>query len=434
LVDPCTIPLKSVTVVCSLGILAKFPAYLPFFFAPNLIHPMSDFSPRLSSIRAVFAGGGPSGHESNAKAATDELKPDAILQRVTTALDYEAKRRAGAADFDDARSLLIGIGTQALRKLSAGDGPENFSDDEIGSLEAIVQFDGSRPAFVLRGGGIDQRHPYLGDWANDIRGGMTSIRRHASSVGRLELKDGGPLDFIGTGFVVDRDSMLVVTAFHVLGQIMERIGSQASTSGDVFTLGDNVRIDFNGEADERVKHLLKVEAGTRVGTVADVAVLAIRPLKKTEDVTHADAEVPAQIDSRVQVQAGGKPLTGSLCIIGFPARFQPPKSQPTGRSVNWEWVRFHLTGAPEGVKRLAPGFPTRQPDLNSTNARGSFGHDATTAGGNSGSPVIAWKDQDQPAIGVHVAGMTFVSNEAEFLASIKTDFDHSVQTIRSWRK
>ncbi|QHO77786.1 hypothetical protein ACH79_39470 [Bradyrhizobium sp. CCBAU 051011] len=390
---------------------------------------------RLSAIRAVLAGSVPSGHESSAP-ATDEavaLEADSILQRVSTSLDLEAERRGAVAgsEFAKARSLLIGHGTQALRKLSAGDGPENFSDDEVGSLEAVVQFDGSRPALVLREGAVDSHHPFLGRWANDIGGGVQSIRQCASSVGRLEPSGGGPLDFFGTGFIFDCKAMLIITAGHVLDQIVKRVGRNGSKSGDVLKLGDEVRIDFDGEADSAAKRLLKVEAGVRVGKSADMALLAARPLSEKEDPDHADAEVPASIDTRLVVPPGGKPVPGSLCVIGFPARFAPPRSQPDGHQVDWEWVRHHLTGAAQGVKRLAPGLPLRQPDPNSDGR--TFGHDATTAGGNSGSPVIAWKDQHQPAIGVHVSGMTFETNEAEFLASNGEDLNCAMQALRKWR-
>ncbi|WP_271554882.1 trypsin-like peptidase domain-containing protein [Bradyrhizobium sp. CCBAU 45394] len=391
---------------------------------------------QLSAIRDVLSGSLPAGHESAAPAASHPVPvaPDSILHRVSTSLDLEAKRRGAAAggEFDKARSLLIGHGADALRKLAAGDGPENFSDDEIGSLEAVVQFDGSRPAFVLRNGVVDPNHPFLGRWTNDIRGDVQSIRQFASSVGRLEPSGGGPLDFFGTGYVIDCKAMIVMTAGHVFDQILKRVGRKGSNSADVFEFGDEVRIDFDGEADAPARHLLKVEAGVRVGTSADAALLAVRPLKEAEDADHAEAEVPAQIGTRLVVPPGGKPIPGSLCVIGFPARFSPPRSVPDGHSVDWEWVRHHLTGGAQGVKRLAPGLPKRQPELHSDAT--TFGHDATTAGGNSGSPVIAWKDEDQPAIGVHVSGTTFVTNQAEFLASIGTDLDCAMQTLRKWRK
>lgn len=392
---------------------------------------------RLSSIRAVLAAGGPRvGHESSGPANPDpeDVKPASVLQRVATALDGEASRHIGeaAADFSKAKSILIEHGEKALRKLSTGDGPANFDDDDLGSLEAIVQFDGSRPAFVLRGGGVDQQHPFLGQWANDIRGGVNTIRRCAGSVGRLEPVGGGPLDYFGTGFIVDRKARLVLTAGHVLAKIVKRVGRRGSVSGGVFKLGDDMRIDFDGEADARGKHLLKVEAGVRIGTAADAALLMVRSLTAAEDAEHADAEMPAQFDRRMEVPAGGKPIAGSLCLIGFPARFEPPRSEPDGHQVDWEWVRFHLTGATQGVKRLAPGLPSRQPDAKAADAGRRFGHDASTAGGNSGSPVIAWKDQDQPAIGVHVSGETFVSNEAELLASIKADFERATAMLKEF--
>jgi hypothetical protein len=397
---------------------------------------MDSASSRLSSLRSVLAAGGRrAGHESSGptNGVPEDVKPASVLHRVATALDHEASRHSGeaAVEFGKARSILVEHSERALQKLSKGDGHANFEDDDLGALEAIVQFDGSRPAFVLRGGGVDLQHPYLGQWANDIRGGVNAIRRCAGSVGRLEPHTGGPLDYFGTGFVVDRKAGLVLTAGHVLGKIVKRVGRQGSISGGVFKLGDDMRIDFDGEADAHGKRLLKVEAGVKIGIAADAALLAVRALTTAEDAEHAHAELPAQLDRRMEIPAGGKPIAGSLCLIGFPARFEPPRSQPDGHQVDWEWVRFHLTGATQGVKRLAPGLPSRQPDTKATDAGRRFGHDASTAGGNSGSPVIAWKDQDQPAIGVHVSGETFVSNEAELLASIKADFERAASMLKA---
>jgi len=45
-----------------------------------------------------------------------------------------------------------------------------------------------------------------------------------------------------------------------------------------------------------------------------------------------------------------------------------------------------------------------------------FGHDATTFGGASGSPVFAWGAANQPAVGLHFAGGTEVSNYAIAIA------------------
>lgn len=214
---------------------------------------------------------------------------------------------------------------------------------------------------------------------------------------------------------------------HVLDKIVKRVARNGSISGGVYKLGDNIRIDFDGEADAHGKRLLKVEAGIQIGIGADAALLAVR---SPEDIEHANAEVPAHLDRRMEIPASGKPIAGSVCLIGFPARFEPPRSQPNGHRTDWEWVRFQLTGATQGVKRLAPGFPSRRPDKTTTEAGRRFGHDATTAGGNSGSPVIAWKDQDQPAIGVHVSGATFVSNEAELLASMKANYERATTILK----
>ncbi|WP_461717848.1 trypsin-like serine peptidase [Bradyrhizobium liaoningense] len=384
----------------------------------------------MSAIRSVITGASAAGHECVAEPPDDAaaLDPEAILHRVSTGLDREKRHRtsAGATQYDEARSILFSHGAIAVRKLGAGDGAERFSNDELASLEAIIQFDGSRPALALRRGGVDEDNPFIGRWVDDVRGDTIGIRRCAGSVGRLELSSGGPLSYFGTGFAIARGAPFILTAGHVLDGIVKRVGRDGSKVNQTFELGDDVRIDFDGEVDAEGKHLLKVEAGVPFGGRIDAALLAVRPLTADEDSMHADAEMPPVMDCRMEKPIGGKPITGSLCVIGFPFRFSPPRSQPDGREVNWEWVRFHLMGGAEGVKRLSPGLPSIQP----TDGASSFEHDATTAVGNSGSPVIAWKDADQPAIGVHVSGMASESNKSEFLASIEAEFDRAAHILR----
>jgi V8-like Glu-specific endopeptidase len=47
-----------------------------------------------------------------------------------------------------------------------------------------------------------------------------------------------------------------------------------------------------------------------------------------------------------------------------------------------------------------------------------FGHDATTLGGNSGSPALAWTDS---AFGLHFAGRSIDTNCAHAVSAITTE-------------
>jgi hypothetical protein len=85
--------------------------------------------------------------------------------------------------------------------------------------------------------------------------------------------------------------------------------------------------------------------------------------------------------------------------------------------VDWDWVTQTLFGNRFGVKRLAPGIahkPLGQIPQDTRNW--VFGHDATTLGGSSGSPVLAWRDKGCDAFGVHFAGATVDKNLAHALA------------------
>jgi hypothetical protein len=83
-----------------------------------------------------------------------------------------------------------------------------------------------------------------------------------------------------------------------------------------------------------------------------------------------------------------------------------------------------LFGGRFGVKRLAPGI-AHQPlgSLEGDSRRWVFGHDATTLGGNSGSPVIAWLNRGNSGFGLHFAGASVDSNCAHAIAQCRTELE-----------
>ena len=79
-----------------------------------------------------------------------------------------------------------------------------------------------------------------------------------------------------------------------------------------------------------------------------------------------------------------------------------------------------LFGGRYGVKRLAPGTVHRPLGSFAKDPQiWIFGHDATTLGGSSGSPILAWKCQGAGSFGLHFAG-----------ASIDTNCAHAVSECR----
>ena len=100
----------------------------------------------------------------------------------------------------------------------------------------------------------------------------------------------------------------------------------------------------------------------------------------------------------------------SFCAIGFPG--PPEYAIGVHDGVDFGWVHNQLFGGRYGLKRIAPGKVHRAIGTLSDDPRHwTFGHDLTTLGGSSGSPVIAWLDGGG-AFGIHFAGATAESNYA----------------------
>src|SRR5262249_30010924 len=106
----------------------------------------------------------------------------------------------------------------------------------------------------------------------------------------------------------------------------------------------------------------------------------------------------------------------SQCIVGFPG--PPAYTGGWHEGVDWTWINATLFGNRYGVKRLAPGT-THRPlgSLRGDRKPCVFGHDATTLGGSSGSPIFAWLDDAPAAFGLHFAGATVDTNYAHAFAA-----------------
>lgn len=376
------------------------------------------------------------GHEGLAPGATAPLAVEKVMDRITSALErIPPDEKGDATSFERAKATVLNRAEASLKKAADETVWGSIGDDDFGAFEAIVHVDGSRPALMLRKGAVPADHPFLGNWANDITGSETAIRRAAASVGRLEPIGGNHSNFFGTAFVIDRDLGLMLTAAHVLSEIVRKTGRNAVKSGSTFSLKDGVRIDFDGEVGSAGSRRLKVVAGMPVSSSQqnlDAAVLRIRPFSKAEDASCIEEEMPGHFDLRLAAAAEGRQIPGSLCLIGYPGRAAPPPWRAEiGGPVDWQWVTYHLMGGKHGVKRIAPGFPSRQPAVGGD---GRFEHDATTFGGNSGSPAIAWNDRGEPVFGVHVSGRTLVANQAEWLPAMKEELAKAKEIMRSWRE
>lgn len=339
---------------------------------------------------------------------------DNVMQRVTGRAREMTGQTPDPQAFEAALEILQRYGAPAVHKLT-GLAPGELADlsrDEEASLEAIVIADGSRPSFLLDDGAPPTNHPFMGTWDQTIGPLQAELATLAQSVGRIQPTNGHNGRFVGTGVLVDVGAGRVLTNYHVLDDASRKflVPIQRTAADTIRVLG-GLEIDFFGEASSFKMNRFKIveaklhsTSGRGFGRL-DAVTLTISPID-------GESKMPKKPIVFSSAPSDFMAASGQdLCTIGFPG---PPiiDTDPSGR-VDWDFVIKTLFGGLFGVKRLAPGRVILTPGSVERDPIGStFGHDATTFGGASGSAVFAWGAANQPAIGLHFAGDTEISNYA----------------------
>jgi len=316
--------------------------------------------------------------------------------------------RPGVDDRDFRRALDLWLRTTDRAARRPDDNPDApLPPDEVYALEAVVRADGTRPSLLVRSGVVDPVQPLAAGWTGQLAAAGDRLTRAVAAIGRVEPTHPGGSDFFGTCWVVDHRNGLALTNRHVLDAMVERLQHAVARTTTGFRVFDGAFVDFaaeSGSADVRRYRIVEATPSQVNGANfarLDAAVLRIEPLPGgPQDVPDA-LTVSADPD-------GPLGRLASYCIVGYPA--QPVYESGTIEGVDWAWVTRTLFGNVYGVKRLAPGM-THRPlgSLPGDKRRWVFGHDATTLGGNSGSPALAWTDS---AFGLHFAGRSIDANYA----------------------
>lgn len=355
----------------------------------------------LESVRGLESTGG--------LALTAEMA-DSVMERVTQrARNLPSREAPDPEAFATALAMLEAHGTRALAKLTRAVGA-HLSRDEEASLEAIVVADGSRPSFLLDDGVPPLQHPFMGSWGQTIAPLQAELTQLARSIGRIQPTNGHNGYYVGTGVLVDTAG-IVLTNYHVLDDAMSKFFVPMQRTGDTMRVLGGLEIDFRAEANSFQANRFKIveaklhETSGRGFGRLDAVTLKIEPI----DANSRMPKKPIVFSKNATdfTAASGQ----DLCTIGFPG---PPAidSDPSGK-LDWDFVMKTLFGGLFGIKRLAPGRVIRTPGSIAKDPIGNiFGHDATTFGGASGSPIFAWSALDQPAVGLHFAGDTEISNYA----------------------
>ncbi len=272
-------------------------------------------------------------------------------------------------------------------------------------LEAIVRAVG-RPPLIVRNGKIEGTMALADDFDAGISGRIAAVEPFVGSVGRIEFIN-HDMAWGGTGWVIEDDgtTMLIATNRHVAKLVARRTANGDGTyMFSPASVRYGARIDFGEEADvpPDPTRVLKIEKFTYLAddAAADVAIAR---------VTRPDAGVPI----------GALPLATNdgddqetVAVIGYPAS-DPFRNDPTEMQNYFKDIY--------DVKRFAPGFLRVQDTL------GILGHDCTTLGGNSGSPVISLEQKG--VVGLHFAGTYGVGNSAVRVSTLKGLLDQTTTVV-----
>lgn len=262
-------------------------------------------------------------------------------------------------------------------------------------LEAIILMTG-RPPLLVRNNTVDLTGIDLPDFPPDIDTKIKAVEPRIASVGRIEFIN-SDMAWGGTGWVIDHDgagNLLVATNRHVAKIVARR----NAFGGGTFLFDPSgagrygAQIDFNEEIDAPPDQarVCPIERFTYIAedTAADVALARIAvptafmvdplPLSAVEGADHEP-----------------------IAVIGYPAR----DSRNDATQMEKYFVGLY------DVKRFAPGLLRVQPGAT------RLGHDATTLGGNSGSPVLSL--ESGAVVGLHFAGEFGVGNSAVRVGTLK---------------
>ncbi len=317
---------------------------------------------------------------------------------------------------DDVQRALDILSRQVERSLrTLRDHPGRpLTRSEKLSFEAVIRTDGTRPSLLVRNNEIDLEHPLARAWKPTLLDRLNLLRRLVPAVGRIEPRTPSTDRYFGTGWMIDSAKGLVITNLHVLEALYRRLPHAfiPASNGSFRIIGGNVFIDFAAESGVTRSDRFRVVRAVASGAIGlDAAVLGIEP-------TRDDQNIPASIDTSADVH-GPWSFVASVCTIGFPA---PPRYRDgIEEGVDWQWVNATLFGNCFGVKRLALGEIHRPVGTFPSDPRGwIFGHDSTTLGGSSGSPVLAWENGGA-AIGLHFGGDSLDTNRAHRMGSFRDE-------------
>jgi hypothetical protein len=288
--------------------------------------------------------------------------------------------RAEAAESQ--RQVLDGL--DAMKKVEMGR-DEEISDRDQQGLEAIILLAG-RPAILIQEGDF-MEPPQL--WAG-LKGVRAAIKDVIRRVGRIEVSNNPNLEWVGTGWLAGKDT--VITNRHVAVEF-SRSGNDGTWT---FRAPMGASLNLRAELGSESALTFTVKSIIGIHEDHDLAVLKVEQMSGAErlpDPLPVARQAPASLKGR------------KVYVIGYPA---------------WDGRR----NDPEPMKRIFAeiyNVKRLQPGEISGDALGSFEifHDCSTLGGNSGSPVLDL--ETHRVLGLHFGGRFLEKNHAVPLWTLQDD-------------
>jgi Trypsin-like peptidase domain len=262
---------------------------------------------------------------------------------------------------------VTGLARSAIEKMESMSGvlsPEEYQALEyaISLLRPVIQVTEGRPGPLP-----DAESTVFSDW-DSFRATSTLVLASVALVRGFRLGEPG-MRPIATAFTIRPG--LAITNRHVVEWVTRGTGS---------VMPDQLQLEFGAEIGSRGSHRAAVRAVRALHTTLDLALLETEP----DDIGQF---------GHLALTRTVLPIYDPVVVVGFPqwdSRNPSQVSQQIGRGA-------------VVVKRASPGLVrTVHGDL--------FRHDATTLGGNSGSPIV--RIRDHQVVGIHAGGMFLASNEA----------------------
>jgi Trypsin-like peptidase domain len=348
------------------------------------------------------------GSASSADAALESVRPTTETQSARPdpmdriAMARAAMERLVRDRFGGDAELLKLVRNLAISSEEAvailGESDKDPNAEQMASLETIVIFDGTRPSFLIKDNEIDFSSSFnTGDWDKTLNSDLADLTRFTRCIGRVEL-DGM---HIGTAFLVT--PTLAVTNRHVAQAIAD------FEAGAIVMKPGAPTVDFGREqatdfASFDVRRITSIAfAGAKAidpraidHDKFDIAVLRLTPSALGGDLEERHLSIGGRFETLIDDQ----PTVGT---IGYPAH--PGGRVPASLMSDYEKVIDRLFDGAGGAKRFAPGQCSGFLPADQGKAHWTAEHDASTLGGNSGSPLWArTKEQQVGVAGLHYGG------------------------------